>query len=408
MAINTELIDELLKDYQKPEDIVGENGLLKQLTKALLERAMNAELTHHLGYEKHDPVGYKSGNSRNGVSGKTLKGDFGEMEIEVPRDRNGSFEPQIVRKHQTRFDGFDEKILSMYGRGMTTRDIQGHLQEMYGVEVSPTLISEVTDAVLEEVKQWQSRPLDALYAIVYLDALYVKMRHEGRVENRAVYVAIGVNLEGQKDVLGLWTSNNEGAKFWLSVLTELRNRGMKDVLIACVDGLKGFPQAIESVYPQAQVQLCIVHLVRGSLKYVNWKERKPVATDLKAIYQARTEDQAEQELEDFIEKWGPKYQAIGKLWKENWLRVRPLFEYPAEIRRVIYTTNAVESLNMTLRKVVKTRAAFPNEEAALKLLYLALRNVSGKWQGLQGWRLALNHFEMLWGDRIRAAAGTGA
>src|SRR5437868_3935329 len=227
MAINTELIDELLKDYQKPEDIVGENGLLKQLTKALLERAMNAELTHHLGYEKHDPVGYKSGNSRNGVSGKTLNGDFGEMEIEVPRDRNGSFEPPIVRKHQTRFDGFDEKILSMYGRGMTTRDIQGHLQEMYGVEVSPTLISGVTDAVLEEVKQWQSRPLDALYAIVYLDALYVKMRHEGRVENRAVYVAIGVNLEGQKDVLGLWTSNNEGAKFWLSVLTELRNRGMK-------------------------------------------------------------------------------------------------------------------------------------------------------------------------------------
>jgi putative transposase len=291
---------------------------------------------------------------------------------------------------------------------MTTRDIQGHLQEMYGVEVSPTLISEVTDAVLEEVKNWQSRPLDPIYAIVYLDALYVKMRHEGRVENRAVYVAIGVNLEGQKDVLGLWTSNNEGAKFWLSVLTELRNRGMKDVLIACVDGLKGFPQAIESVYPQTQVQLCLVHLVRGSLKYVNWKERKQVAGDLKAIYQATTESQAEKELEDFIDKWGPKYQAIGKLWKENWLRVRPLFEYPPEIRRVIYTTNAVESLNMTLRKVIKTRAAFPNEEAALKLLYLALRNVSAKWQGLQGWRLALNHFEMLWGDRIRAATGMGA
>jgi putative transposase len=328
--------------------------------------------------------------------------------VEVPRDRNGSFEPQIVRKHQTRFDGFDEKIVSLYARGMTTRDIQGHLQEMYGVEVSPTLISEVTDAVLEEVKNWQSRPLDPIYAIVYLDALYVKMRHEGRVENRAVYVAIGVNLEGQKDVLGLWTSNNEGAKFWLSVLTELRNRGMKDVLIACVDGLKGFPQAIESVYPQTQVQLCLVHLVRGSLKYVNWKERKQVAGDLKAIYQATTESQAEKELEDFIDKWGPKYQAIGKLWKENWLRVRPLFEYPPEIRRVIYTTNAVESLNMTLRKVIKTRAAFPNEEAALKLLYLALRNVSAKWQGLQGWRLALNHFEMLWGDRIRAATGMGA
>jgi putative transposase len=291
---------------------------------------------------------------------------------------------------------------------MTTRDIQSHLKEMYGVDVSPTLISDVTDAVLDEVKAWQSRPLDALYAIVYLDALYVKMRHEGRVENRAVYVAIGVDLDGQKDVLGLWASNNEGAKFWLSVLTEVRNRGIKDILIACVDGLKGFPQAIESVFPETHVQLCIVHMVRGSLKYVNWKDRKQVAADLKAIYRAATERQAEQELDDFIEKWGAKYQAIGKLWKDNWDRVIPFFEFPAEIRRVIYTTNAVESLNMTLRKVIKTRAAFPSEEAALKLLYLALRNLCAKWETLQGWRLALNHFEMRWGDRIRAAAGTGA
>jgi putative transposase len=286
---------------------------------------------------------------------------------------------------------------------MTTREIQGHLQEMYGVEVSPTLISEVTDAVMDEVKAWQSRPLEPLYAILYLDALYVKMRHEGRVENRAVYVAIGVDLGGNKDVLGLWTSGNEGAKFWLGVLTELKNRGVKDVLIACVDGLKGFPQAIESVFPEARVQLCIVHLVRASLNYVSWKDRKQVAADLKLIYRARTEAQAEQELAGFIAQWGSKYQAIGRLWKENWQRVIPFFEFPAEVRRVIYTTNAVESLHMSLRKIIKTRGSFPSEEAALKLLYLALRNVIVKWDALQHWKQALNHFQMLWGERIQAA-----
>jgi putative transposase len=261
--------------------------------------------------------------------------------------------------------------------------------------------------VQEEVKAWQSRPLEPIYAIVYLDALYMKMRHEGRVENRAVYVAIGVDLEGRKDVLGLWTSNHEGAKFWLGVLTEVKNRGVKDILITCVDGLKGFPQAIETVFPAAQVQLCIVHMVRASLNYVNWRDRKRVVADLKGIYRAGTEEQAKQELEEFIGKWGSKYQAIGKLWKENWSHITPFFEYPAEIRKVIYTTNAVESLHMTLRKVTKTRAAFPHEEAAFKLLYLALRNVAAKWQAIQGWRSALNHFEMRWGDRIRAAQGEG-
>jgi putative transposase len=401
--IRPELVDELLKGYQKPEDIVGENGLLKRLTKAVLERALNAELTHHLGYEKHDPAGRNSGNSRNGTSRKTVKGEFGEIVVETSRDRNATFEPQILGKHQTRFDGFDQQILSMYARGMTTRDIQGHLQQMYGVEVSPGLISEVTDAVLDEVRVWQSRPLEAIYGIVYLDALYVKMRHEGRVENRAVYVAIGVDLEGRKEVLGLWTNGSEGAKFWLSVLTELKNRGVKDVLIACVDGLKGFPQAIESVYPQARVQLCIVHMVRASLNYVNWKERKQVAADLKAIYRAASESQAAGELEEFVGKWGSKYQAIGKLWKEHWDRVTPLFEFPEEVRRIIYTTNAVESLHMSLRKVIKTRGSFPSEEAAMKLLYLGLRNASAKWEAVQHWRSALNHFEMLWGDRIKAA-----
>jgi putative transposase len=332
----------------------------------LLERALGAELSEHLGYEKHDPAGYNTGNSRNGTTPKTVKGDFGEMVVETPRDRNGSFEPQILQKHQTRFDGFDEKILSLYARGMTTREIQGHLQQMYGVEVSPTLISTVTDAVLEEVKAWQNRPLEPIYGLVFLDALYVKMRHEGRVENRAVYVAIGVDLEGCKEVLGLWTSSNEGAKFWLGVLTELKNRGVKDVLIACIDGLKGFPQAIEAVFPETRIQLCIVHLVRASLQYVNWKERKRVAADLKSIYRASTERQAEQELTEFIAKWGGRYQAIGRLWKDHWQLVIPLFEFPAEVRRVMYTTNAVESLHMSLRKIIKTRGSFPSSSRLLQ------------------------------------------
>lgn len=408
MEINPQLIDELLKDYRKPEDVIGENGLLKQLTKAILERAMNAEMAEHLGYAKHDSAGYNSGNSRNGTTAKTVKGEFGEMVVETPRDRNGTFEPKIVRKRQTRFDGFDDKILSMYARGMTTRDIQAHLEEMYSVEVSPALISEVTDAVVEEVKGWQSRPLEPLYPILYLDALFVKMRHEGRIENRAVYVAIGVDLDGHKEVLGLWTNATEGSKFWLSVLTDLRNRGVKDLFIVCVDGLKGFPQAIETVYPQAQVQSCIVHMVRASLNYVNWKERKRVAADLKPIYRAATAEQAEIALSEFAETWGTKYQAIVKLWRDNWSRVIPFFAFPAEIRKVIYTTNAVESLHMSLRKVIKNRSSFPNEEAALKLLYLALRNASAKWDIVQGWKSALNQFEVRWGDRIRAAVSNAA
>jgi putative transposase len=399
--MDKELIDKLLADYKGPEDLMGEQGLLKQLTKALVERAMHAELTHHLGYEKHDTGGKGSGNSRNGTSAKTLKGDFGEAVIEVPRDRNGTFEPKIVPRHQRRFSGFDDKILSMYARGMTTREIQGHLQEIYGVEVSPSLISEVTDAVIEEVKAWQTRPLEPLYPILFLDALMVKMRHEGRVENRAVYVAIGIDLDGRKDVLGLWTSANEGAKFWLQVLTELRNRGVKDIFIACVDGLKGFPQAIESVFPQAQVQLCIVHLVRASLNYVGWKERKQVAQDLKSVYRAATEEQAWREMVAFAERWNPKYPTIAALWQRNWERVIPFFAFPAEIRKIIYTTNAVESLNMSLRKALKTRVAFPSEEAALKVMYLALRNVITKWESPLHWKAALNQFTLLWEDRIQ-------
>jgi putative transposase len=395
-------LDELLAG-KSTEEIVGPGGLLKQLTKALLERAMHAELTHHLGYEKHELEGRGSGNSRNGQSRKTVQGNFGEVEIAIPRDRNSSFEPKILPKHERRLAGFDDKILSLYARGMTTRDIQSHLEEMYGAEVSPSLISEVTDAVMEEVRAWQSRPLDPIYAIVYLDALVVKMRQEGRVENRAVFVALGVNLGGQKDVLGLWTSATEGAKLWLQILTEIRNRGVQDVLIACVDGLKGFPEAIQAVYPKTQVQLCLVHLVRNSLQFVNWKERKQVAADLRQIYQSATAEEAEQHLTEFEQQWDAQYATIGKIWRRHWAGVLPLFAFPEEIRKIIYTTNAVESLNMSLRKVIKTRASFPSEEAALKLLYLALKNVTRKWKPSPHWRTALNHFMLLSGDRIEAA-----
>jgi len=400
MSLDKELVDRLLVDYEKPEDIVGENGLLRQLTKAIVERALSAELSTHLGYEKHAAAGRRSGNSRNGASSKRLKGDFGTIEIAVPRDRVGSFEPQLVPKGTTRFAGFDEKILSLYARGMTTREIQGHLEEMYQVEVSPTLISNVTEAVIEEVKAWQGRLLEPVYPIVYLDALVVKMRCEGRVENRAVYVAIGITMEGQKEVLGLWTSANEGAKFWLQVLTELKNRGVEDIFIACVDGLKGFPQAIETVYPKTTVQLCIVHMVRASLNYVNWKERKQVAADLRSIYRAATAEEAERQLQQFAARWDARYPTIAAMWRRNWLGVIPFFQFPAEIRRIIYTTNIIESLNMSLRKAIKTRGAFPSEEAAMKVMYLALKNLARKWHTIMGWNDALNRFALLWEARF--------
>lgn len=400
MAIDPKLVDQLLADYKKPEQIIGENGLLKQLTKALLERAMNAELDEHLGYDRHDPAGYNSGNSRNGTTKKKLKGDFGEIELETPRDRNGTFEPKIVAKHQTRFTGFDDKILSMYARGMSTREIQGHLQEVYGVEISPALVSTVTEAVSEEVKAWQSRPLNEVYPILYLDALVVKVRDGAHVQNRAIHLAIGVTMEGTKEVLGMWATANEGAKFWLQVLTELQNRGVKDVFIACVDGLKGFPDAVETVFPNAQVQLCIVHLVRASLNYVSWKQRRAVAADLRKIYTSATVAEAEAALEAFALTWDRSHPTISQIWRRNWERVIPFFAFPADIRKVIYTTNAVESLNMTLRKLIKTRGSFPTEEAAFKLLFMGLRKVSKKWSFIQSWREALNRFQIMWPDRM--------
>src|SRR5271157_77589 len=404
MAIDLKLIDQLLAGYKNPEDIIGENGLLKQLTKALLERALSAELTEHVGYEKHDPAGNNSGNSRNGTSRKSLKGDFGEIELETPRDRNGSFEPRIVAKGQTRFTGFDDKIISMYSRGMTTREIEGHLKEMYGVDVSAALISTVTEAVMEEVKAWQSRPLDEVYPILYMDELRVKVRDDGHIQNKAIHVAMGVNMEGHKEILGLWTAQNEGAKFWLQVLTDLQNRGVKDIFIACVDGLKGFPETIETVYPSTEVQLCIVHLVRASLGYVSWKQRKAVAGDLREVYQSATAYDADLRLDTFAKKWDGVCPMVSQTWRRNWDRITPFFAYPAEIRKVIYTTNAIESLNMSLRKIIKMRGSFPNDEAAFKLLYLALRNASKKWaMPVQNWREALNRFSILWPDRMPAA-----
>jgi putative transposase len=400
-TIPSDLIDTLLSGYQKPEDLIGENGLLKQLTKALVERALEAEMTQHLGHAKHEPVANKNGNTRNGKSRKTLKGDFGELPIEIPRDRHGSFEPQIVPKHQSRWTGFDEKIISLYARGLTVREIQSHLEEMYGAEISPTLISNVTDAVIDEVKAWQSRPLDLIYPILYLDCIHVKVRDSGAVKAKAVYLAIGINMEGQKEVLGLWIAQTEGAKFWLQVVTELKNRGVQDIFIACVDGLKGFPEAIETVYPLASVQLCVVHLVRNSLNYVSWKMRKEIASHLKRIYQSSTAEEAEQKLTEFEREWGETYPSIAQIWRRNWNRIIPFFDYPPEIRKIIYTTNAIESVNMSLRKITKNRGSFPSDEALSKLFYLALMNISKKWKmPLHDWKAALNRFNIQFNDRM--------
>jgi len=349
MVIKDELLDELLADYENPEDLLGQDGIFQDLKKRLLERALGAELTHHLGYEKGDRTGSRKSNTRNGSSKKKVKAEDGEMDLAVPRDRDSSFEPRIIKKGQSRFEGFDDKIISMYARGMTVREIQGHLKEMYGVEVSPDLISRVTDAVMDEVREWQNRPLDRVYPIVIFDALRVKIRDEGVVKNKAVYLALGINMEGVKDVLGLWIEQTEGAKFWLKVMTELKNRGVNDLLITVVDGLKGFPEAITSIFPKAQVQTCIVHLVRHSLKFVPWKERKLVAADLKAIYKAETVEIAQARLTEFEEKWDDKYPPISRSWRRNWEHIIPFYSYPPEIRKVIYTTNIIESVHRQFR-----------------------------------------------------------
>lgn len=396
------MLDRLLEG-KRPEEVVGQGGLLEDLTKRLLERALEGELTEHLGYEKHAREGRNGGNSRNGRTKKRVKTDAGEVEIEVPRDREGSFEPQLVPKGQRRLPGFDEKVIALYARGMTTREIQAHLKEIYKVEVGPSLISTVTDAVLDDVKAWQNRPLEPLYPIVYLDAIHVKMRASGHVQTQAVYLALALTLEGEKELLGLWVGEAEGAKFWLSVLTELKNRGLRDMLIASVDGLAGFPEAIESVFPKTQVQLCIVHMVRGSLRYVSWKERKAVARDLRTIYQAPTLEAAEGALDAFDERWGPRFPMIARKWRTNWHNITPFFDYPPEIRKVMYTTNAIEAMNAQLRKVTKKRGAFPSPEAVRKVLYLAIMKASERWtRPVQDWSAALNHFALVFPDRVPA------
>jgi len=395
-----EMMDRLLEGLS-PEEIVGRDGLLDALTKRFMERALEGELTEHLGYAKHAAEGRNGGNSRNGRTAKRLKTAAGEIDLEIPRDREGSFEPKLVPKGQRRFPGFDEKVIALYARGMTTREIQSHLKELYKVEVSPSLISTVTDAVLDDVKAWQSRPLDPVYPIVFLDAIHLKLRRSGHVQTQAVYLALALTMEGEKELLGLWVGESEGAKFWLSVLTELKNRGVGDILIAAIDGLAGFPDAIESVYPKTQIQLCIVHMVRGSLRFVSWKERKQVSRDLRAIYRAPTLEAGEQALEAFAERWDARFPMISRKWRDNWTNLTPFFDYPPEIRRVMYTTNAIEAINSQLRKVTRKRGAFPTPESVRKVLYLAILKASNRWtRPIANWPAALNHFALVFPDRV--------
>lgn len=390
----TELVEQLASFVKTEQDL---SLITNQLMKQVVEKALQAELSHHL--EVDSATG--NINSRNGFMGKTLKGSFGEMPILTPRDRAGAFEPTLVRKGQTRFTAFDDQILSLYARGMSTRDIANMFQEMYGAEISHTLISKVTEAVLEEVHAWQSRRLDEVYPIVYLDCIVVKVNQDKRIINKAIYLALGVNLEGKKELLGLWISENEGAKFWLNVLTELQNRGVADIFIACVDGLTGFPDAIAAAFPHTKIQLCIVHMVRNSLRYVASKHMKEVATDLKSIYQSATADEAERALESFAQKWDSQYASIAKSWRNHWPNLITLFDYPPEIRKVIYTTNAIESLNSVIRKAIKNRKTFPNDNAAFKVVYLAMLQASKKWtMPLRDWKAALNRFSIELGDRV--------
>ena len=398
--ISNEVIDELLAGASTEEEIAGPGGLLAELTRRLVERAMEVELTDHVGYEPHcEPPGGAE-NTRNGTTPKTLICEHGKVGIDAPRDRDGSFEPKIVRKRQRRFVGFDDKILALYSRGLSVRDIAAHLQEIYGVEVGRDLISRVTDGVMDDVREWAKRPLEDIYPIVFLDCMVLKIREGGSVQRRALYLALGVTLEGERDVLGMWFQETEGAKFWMQVLTDLKTRGVRDILICCVDGLTGFPEAIEAIFPQTTVQTCIVHLIRSSLKYVPRREREQVARDLKPICTAVDADQAQAELETFDEKWGQRFPVITQAWLNAWEHVIPFLEFPAEVRRVIYTTNAIEALNRQLRKAIKTKGSFPNEDAARKLVYLALQNAVPQWTRTRNWTTALLAFKIHFGDRV--------
>jgi putative transposase len=400
MTISNETLDELLGNAKTQDDLFGKDGIIKQISARFMERLLEMEMTNHLGYMKHAVEGHNSGNSRNGKTKKTVKTGNGEIEIEVPRDRKSEFEPVLVEKRQSHLKGLDDQVLSLYARGMTVRDIQSHLTELYGTEISRDLISTMTDAVLEDVIEWRNRPLDKIYPIMFIDGFVAKCRLDGRVSNRAVYVIYGINMEGQKEVLGLYIGENEGAKFWLQVLTELKNRGVDDVFILCADGLKGLPESVESTFPKAIFQTCIVHMVRHSLNYVPYQEKKAVAEDLKKIYQSSTREVALAALDDFELTWGDKYAAIVKSWRQNWEKITPFLDFPIEIRKVIYTTNIVESLNATLRKAVRNRGHFSTEDSLMKVLYLAIRGVSKKWNmPVRDWKFALNRFAIMFPDR---------
>ncbi len=398
--LSDEVIDGLLAGARSEEEIVGAGGVLAQLTKRLVERALSAELTEHLGYEPHQEPPGGVGNTRNGSTPKTLATEHGSVRIETPRDRKGSFEPQLVRKGQRRFEGFDDKIVALYSRGLSTRDIEAHLAEIYGVQVGRDLISRVTDAVMDDVREWQQRPLDDVYPVIFLDALVLKIREGGSVQRRACYLALGVTVEGERDVLGMWFQETEGAKFWMQVLSELKQRGVNDVLVCCVDGLKGFPEAIEAIFPNAVVQTCVVHLIRHSLKYVPRREKEQVARDLKPIYTAIDADAAQAALEAFDDKWGARFPVITQAWLNAWEYMIPFLAFPPELRRVVYTTNAIEALNRQLRKAIKTKGHFPNEEAARKLIYLAITNAVPAWTRTRNWTTALLAFKIHFGDRL--------
>lgn len=401
----TDMLDAFIKDHlaqgKHPKELLSKDGLLGQLTKALVERCLEAEMDDHLGYEKNERTGRGGENRRNGYTKKTVITDQGDVTLGVPRDRNGAFEPQIVQKRQTRLEGFDDKVLALYARGMTVRDIQSQLKDIYGTEVSPALISNVTDAVMDEARAWQTRSLENVYPIVFFDALVVKVRENQRVINKSVYLALAVNTSGQKELLGIWISQNEGAKFWLGILTELKTRGVQDIFIACVDGLTGMDEAIQTAFPKTWVQLCIVHMVRNSLKFVSYKHRKEMAGDLKAIYRAVTEDEAASALEALAEKWDGRYPTVSKSWRTHWAKIIPMFAFPDDIRKVIYTTNAVESVNMTLRKASRNHRIFPNDEAVIKVMYLAGQLISRKWtMPLRDWGAAMNQFSILFEGRV--------
>jgi len=402
--ISDEVLDALLAGASTAQEIAGPDGILAHLTRRLLNRALEAELAAHLGYPAGQAPPGGAGNARNGRPCKTVLTDQGPLRIRSPRDRQGTFEPQIVKKRQTRWVGFDDRVISLYARGMTVREIQGHLAEIYGTEVSPDLISKITDAVLEDAKAWQNRPLERVYPIVYLDALIVKIRDGRTVRNQACYVALGVNLEGERDVLGLWFQQTEGAKFWLHVLTDLKTRGVADILFVCVDGLTGFPEAIEATFPHATVQTCLVHQVRNSLKFVSYKDRKTLAADLRKIYTAVDAEHAADELQAFAEKWDHRYPMISAGWLERWEQITPFLAYGPEVRRVIYTTNSIEALHRQLRKIIKTRGHFPTEDAARKLIYLAIQKAETKWRQVFHWPAALAEFKIQFGDRIPDSA----